>query len=290
MNRRVRLAPPLRGIERIVAIVGCQRSGTTLTGQIIGAHPEAMLIDEWDGLYRWFHAQMAGAREAGALAQEMLDRAIGKYRDPYRRGRIVNGGVALDARVRLLVLKAPNLTYDDDKLARLDVPVTVIYPVRDPRAVVTSMARLAQIDFLGNQRRLIGERPATAARYAVDVRKMADETIPVWVRRATMWRIKTGRASDFERRGIPVSAFRYEDLVRDPQVVVAHVLAACELSECSAVLDAHSAYEGYGPGGTDRTRALDQACVSRWREFLEEAQQRDVIEAAAPLAARFGYA
>lgn len=39
------------GIERVVAIVGCQRSGTTLTGQIVGAHPQAFLVDEFDGLY-----------------------------------------------------------------------------------------------------------------------------------------------------------------------------------------------------------------------------------------------
>ena len=30
----------------LVFIVGCQRSGTTLTGQILGAHPNAILLDE----------------------------------------------------------------------------------------------------------------------------------------------------------------------------------------------------------------------------------------------------
>ena len=36
-----------------ILIVGCQRSGTTLMAQIIGAHPSAVMIDEDDGLYRW---------------------------------------------------------------------------------------------------------------------------------------------------------------------------------------------------------------------------------------------
>ena len=46
-------------IERITIVTGCQRSGTTLTGQILGAHPSAFLIDETDELYQLEAAKIA---------------------------------------------------------------------------------------------------------------------------------------------------------------------------------------------------------------------------------------
>ncbi len=168
------LAPPLDAIRRVIAVVGCQRSGTTLTGQILGAHPEAVLVDEYDGLYPWFHAQTSDPANAGALAQAMLEAARAKYREPAERFREVDGRIVLSPAVGVLVLKAPNLTYDDDAFVRLGVPATIVYPVRDPRAVVASMERLSDIDFVGNQVRLMTERPRIAERYADDLRTMAD--------------------------------------------------------------------------------------------------------------------
>ena len=162
------LAPPLVAIRRVIAVVGCQRSGTTLTGQILGAHPEAVLVDEYDGLYPWFHAQTNDPANAGALAHAMLEAARAKYLEPAERFREVDGRVVLSPAVGVLVLKAPNLTYDDDAFVRLGVPATIVYPVRDPRAVVASMERLCDVDFVGNQVRLMTERPRIAERYADD--------------------------------------------------------------------------------------------------------------------------
>ena len=78
------------------------------------------------------------------------------------------------ARGRRSRLEAPNLTYDDDAFVRLGSPATIVYPVRDPRAVVASMERLSDIDFVGNQVRLMTERPRIAERYADDLCTMAE--------------------------------------------------------------------------------------------------------------------
>ncbi len=279
--------PTLAGIQRIVAVVGCQRSGTTLTGQLLGAHPEAILLDEWDGLYPWFHAQAAGPAES--LAQAMLHAAAAKYADPGSRVQVRDGRAALAPGITTLVLKAPNLTYDDGKLAQLPVPVAVLHPVRDPRGVVASMARLDGIDFVGNQMRLMQQRPATAAEYAAELRVIADPDQPVWVRRAVVWRVKSGRAAAFAGHGIPTCQFRYEDLTAGPEAVVADLLRTCGLPSSSAALCAHESYRGRGPGGTDRTRAVDSASLRAWDGVLDAAQQADVLRAAGPLAAEFGY-
>ncbi len=104
-----------------------------------------------------------------------------------------------------------------------------------------------------------------------------------------MWRVKSGRAPDFEERSLTVSRFYYEDLVRDPDAVIARVLADCELAASERVARWNAAYTGVGPGGTDRTRAIDEASLSSWRSSLSPAQQSDVLAAAAPLAASHGY-
>lgn len=273
---------------RIVAVVGCQRSGTTLTGQILGASPEAVLLDEEDGLYPWFHAYAAGASGAGLLADQMFARARSKYREPDRRFRTVGTRVEPAPHVTCIVLKAPNLTYDEVKVSRLGVPVTIVYPVRDPRAVVASMGRLAEVDFVGNQQRLLAERPAVAAAYERELPTVRDEGAPPWVRRAAVWCIKTGRAPAFRDRGLPIMQFRYEDLVRDSRAVIAPLLAACALRGAPG-LESREAYRGYGPGGTDRARAIDAASANAWASALSASEQRDVLATAGPLAATFGY-
>ena len=45
-----------------ILVIGCQRSGTTLMAQIIGAHPLAVMIDESDGLYNWIDALFGETR------------------------------------------------------------------------------------------------------------------------------------------------------------------------------------------------------------------------------------
>ncbi len=283
------LAGPLRAIQRVIAVVGCQRSGTTLTGQILGAHPEAVLIDEPDGLYPWFHAQAGDPANAGGFAQAMLELARAKYRAPDRRFRGANGATGLAPHVGFLVLKAPNLTYDDEAFPRLGVPVTIVYPIRDPRAVVASMARLGAVDFVANQVRLMRERPRIAERYERDLRVLVDGGASLTARRAVLWRVKSGRAPDFEARRMRVSRFRYENLVRRAQDVIAHVARDCELPASSMLDDWNSAYTGFGPGGTDRGRAIDTSSLVSWTSLLSAQQCAEVLEAAQPLAELHGY-
>jgi hypothetical protein len=275
-------------VRRVIAVVGCQRSGTTLTGQILGAHPHAVLIDEPDGLYPWFHAAAEGRAEAQGLVRAMLRRAAAKYRDP--RGRFSEHGddLVLSARVGVLVLKAPNLSYDHEKLGTFPVPVSIVYPVRDPRAVTASMARLDHIDFVGNQLRLIDQRPATAAEFRAERQTLANDHESPWVLHATLWKVKSGLAPKFRRSGLPVYQFRYEDLVRDPGAV-ADLLNGCGLAHGAVPGAFDAVYVGSGPGGTVRTRSIDQAALMSWKTHIDGEKEADVLRVAGPLAKSFGY-
>ena len=268
-------------IERVIAIVGCQRSGTTLTGQIIGALPQAFLVDEPDGLYPWFHAETRGRDEAASLGGAMIESAKAKYRSG-EEGRDCGG-------VTVLVLKAPNLTYDVDQLARLPAPVSIVYPVRDPRAVVASMGRLGHIDFIGNQLRLLNDRPGMRERFAAECRLIENETQPRWIRQAAIWDVKSSMGPDYRQAGFPVTQFKYEDLVREPDRLISTILKGCHLSESDEARCSHDAYVGHGPGGTDRTRSIDAESLCNWETWLDERQQADVIPIAGASARNFGY-
>lgn len=274
-------------IERVLVIVGCQRSGTTLTGQILGAHPAAVLIDEFDGVYPWFHALMTDTAD-DTHAARLIAQAATKYGPNSDRFLDERNGPHLSQSITILVLKTPNLTYDEDLVARMPWPVTVVYPIRDPRAVAASMAKLESVDFVANQMRLIAQRPSARIHDAAAATLLADERESLWTRRGALWRIKSGRKAEFERAGCAVYAFRYEDLVHDSAAVIGAMFQACGLNNPESGAAAHMAYSGLGPGGTDRTRPVDKASL-RGRDTLTPAQQADIMTAAAPLAEQLGY-
>ena len=135
-------------INSLILVVGCQRSGTTLTGQIVGAHERAILVDEFDGLYPWFTAMSQHTADRDAKTAFIIAKSASKYRNPVARFLTSDKSVGLADAVDTLVLKSPNLTYSYNSLAGLRIPIKVIYPVRDPRAVVASMLRNTQVDFV----------------------------------------------------------------------------------------------------------------------------------------------
>ena len=273
----------------MIAIVGCQRSGTTLTGQILGAHPAAVLIDEFDGLYPWFDTRERDAHEAERMAHDMLAAVAQKYRAPETRFSQTGDGLAISPNVSVLVLKAPNLTCDDERLARMGVPVVAVYPVRDPRSVVASGLRFAHVPYMDKQIRLVEAQPETARAYAASIATMRDATLPHHIRNAAMWAVKSSRADAFAAAGFPVHQFRYEDLVRDPQTQIARMLQACALYASPAVFEPERSYVGFGPGDTDRTRRIDERSLDAWRSLLDDAQAREVLQHAGDFATRLGY-
>jgi hypothetical protein len=192
--------------------------------------------------------------------------------------------------VDTLVLKAPNLTYEEALLGALAVPVTVIYPFRDPRAVAASMAQLGHIDFLGNQLRLLQAQPEPLkATYGAEMGLMADGTQSDWTRRGVVWRVKTGRAEAFRQAGLSVLHFAYERLVSEPEATLAELCEACGYHPRLRRPSVYGVYRGEGPDGSDRSREVDGASLQRWRSRLPPDAAREVMRAAEPLAAALGY-
>lgn len=249
----------LSGIRHLVVLVGCQRSGTTMSGQVMGAHPNAFLIDENDGLYRWFNGLLEGKLdELASSTQALLVKANTKYATAHSKLKHDPSGiVALKPEITHLVLKAPNLTYHYDELSRIGFPTTVLYAARDVLPVIRSMARLSHINFIENQLKLLEQRTDVQNLFRREYAVLKDETLPDDTRRAALWVIKTGLFEQFQNRQLPVYHFRYEDFVQNSQQHCAEMAAISGLSYHEYLHHHHTIYVGTGPGGTDRTRPID---------------------------------
>lgn len=266
----------LSGLERIcglVVLVGCQRSGTTLCAQVAGAHPNAFLIDENDGLYRWFHGLFTHEKStANATTQALLTRADKKHAPGLTKTQVDRAGkISLKDSITHLVLKAPNLTYHYQALQHLGLPTTIVYPVRDVYPVIQSMARLSNIPFVKNQIKLLQHYPEIQTRFCHPFKTLTDEAAAPELRRAALWYIKTALVEQYRQTTLALHAFHYEDFVKDSVSHSRSIAALAALDHHDNMLNHHRCYVGEGPGGTDRTRPIDRQSLTS----LEQSFERD---------------
>jgi hypothetical protein len=260
-----------------IVVAGCQRSGTTLVGQILGAHPKAFLIDEPDGLYQCFDAAVVGEIPK-ELEQRTLRRANEKYVTPEERLHRRGDSVELAPGVTHLVLKAPNLTHRFPEFTRLRNAVSVVFPVRDPRAVVASMARLGHVPMADRQAEYLSSRPYLQQWYAKELVILRDKAQPLHVRRALVWRIKTMMYQKMSVVGIPTFSFRYEDLIANQGRLVLAMAQHVGLAPSEQMLAYPKVFRGWGPGLTERKRPIDDASLETWRDSLSQEELQQVVE------------
>ena len=274
----------------VVFIVGCQRSGTTLTGQILGAHPDAVMIDEQDGLYALTDAIFARAGDLDAVWQRVLRKAREKYVDRDSRFTERDGELHLGERVTHLVFKSPNMTYFPAEIAASGLDARIVYPVRDPRGVVASMAKIDFINMVRQQQIWLERAPAMQARLGAVYAGLERTDMPEHVKRAIVWRSKTGLSDAFEAAGLDPYVFKYETLVEDKSAVCQAMCDHVGLPRDPAVEAHETCYVGFSPDGVSRRRrAVDRASLEAWREWLSLEAADAVIEAGGEVARTFGY-
>ena len=210
---------------KLIVIVGCQRSGTTLTGQIMGAHPDSFLIDEPDGLYSWFDAWVGGGSGTDAHHRNVIRKAAQKYSDERRLISEFNQIEDMN-----LILKAPNLTYRHEDIANLGVPTHILFPVRNVCSVVASMARLGNIRMTENQTRFLASSSSMSSRYGEELRMLYDQNVAQHVKQALIWKLKTGFYREYVRKGMNPCVFKYENLVESPGILGDHISSHCGIA------------------------------------------------------------
>ena len=274
----------------LVFVIGCQRSGTTLTGQILGAHPNAVLLDEDDDIYNWFKAiSPTDPLNQGKLGP-ILGLAARKYQTPSSRFEVdIDGTTRLKPHVSHLVLKAPNLTYAWQKIASLSVNTGTIGLVRDPRAVVSSMAKLTHIPMVSNQINWIEQHPELTQELKADLALLRNANVADIIKRALVWKIKTSLIDRFWDAGLTGMIIHYERLIEQPQAVIRSMLAEVSLPDSASVYAHQNELTGKGPGNTSRGRKIDTQSQTLWKQDLSPEQSIQIFATVKDLARAHGY-
>ncbi len=279
-----------KSIKKIVVVAGCQRSGTTLVGQILGAHPKAVLIDEPDGLYSWFQAHCANEPNADSELRDMLARARVKYRPKQKRIKTnISGETSIMPNVTHVILKAPNLTFAYKKISKLDTPVSVVYPVRNPRSVLVSMAKLKHISMIERQTNFIKGRLDLANEFGDEIATLENVETPDHIKRAMIWSIKSCLFERFIDHGLLTYKFKYEDLVENKARICTALAAHVGLDFNNLMLKHESVFRGFGPGLTERSRPIDRLSVDKWALSLTPKHEEDLLKFAGKAMKKLGY-
>lgn len=246
-----------------VFLVGFPRSGTTLMGQIFGAHPDAVTLEEGE---RFADATAALILTPGALERwtAATPAEIARLRNAYW---LRAGPSAAQNPRRILVDKMPMNLALLPVIHLLFPDAKIILAVRDPRDVVLScfqqrfQMNAATFRFLSLE---------TAAAYYDTVMRLG--------------------AAARERLPLDVHELRYEDLVRDFDTAVARALTFLGLPWDDAVKSYASAAKKSAirtPSAPKVVLPIYASAAQRWRNYAR--QMLPCAPLLEPWVARLGY-
>jgi hypothetical protein len=263
---------------RLFFLLSHGRAGTTLVADALAAHPEVALTDEakvFDFLF--FAGQWAALPDDARLRFELEEPV--ELRGLVRRDQAAAFGALFAEHARALALEYYRRAFPGkrfrvfgDKMphplaalaARGPFPDALVFAfVRDPRDYLCSARAYAR-------------KPALRERFPhLDVG--AREHLVHW-RNVVLGILE--RSQDVAR------IVRYEDLLRDPRVVVDALLADLGLAPdpaCHAALAARASFARHG------TSQTPEASLGRWRLELAPAERALAREVCGEAAARLGY-
>ncbi|MDB5419332.1 MAG: hypothetical protein JWP50_2751 [Phenylobacterium sp.] len=246
-----------------VFVVGFPRSGTTLLGQVLGAHPQVTTLDELETLGESGVAFLSDEAGLARLAQAP-DSELAPFRDAYWR-RMEAMGLPLAGRT--LVDKLPMNTLGLPLIARLFPAAKVVFVRRDPRDVVLSCFRR---QFVMNGANWEFLSLAGAARFYAAVMRLAQAYI----------------------QALPLDpqVLRYEDLVADFAGETARLTGFLGLPADPAVTGFKGAARVEDiatPSAVQVAGGLFDEGVGQWRSY--ETHLAPVLPTLAPWISAFGY-
>lgn len=254
---------------RVCFIVGCARSGTSILGELIGAHPEVTYV--WEAHWVWEqvgHGPNGSHRYTAGYATPRVKNAI---RDLFSR---------LQRNGRVVVEKCPRNVLRVPFLKALFPEAKIIHIVRDGRDVACSL-----MPGIGGEkwRHL---KP-------VNWRNLMSDYTGI-TRCALAWKgiVETALA---DLAGVLHLQIRYEDLVAAPHLAAQTIfeylglaLHPAVLGFCHNIRD-RTASSYHARGQVKWYRDNHSKRVGRWRENLGREEQRLMTSLLAPTLRWLGY-
>jgi len=246
-----------------VFLVGFPRSGTTLLGQVLAAHPDVQTMEErtclMDSAAEFFGSD-ADLDRLAALPQSALEEWRARYWQ-----RVAESGMtrAKPVFVDKMPLNAPFLPL----IARLFPQARILFALRDPRDVVLSCFRRR---FGMNAGMYEFTRLETAAAYYGAVMRL----MQVYA----------------EKLALPIFEARHESLVTDfagEAKRLCDFLGLAYRDEMSGFAKGAQTRNIDTPSSAQVARGLSDVGVAQWRRYARELQP--VLPMLAPFVAQYGY-
>lgn len=236
---RLAMARPRQRVERPVFIVGMGRSGTTLLGQVLAAHPLVGFLNEPKAMWHLIRSDEdiigSYATQPGRLYLDAGD----ADEEVVRRAHTLFSWYLRASRSQRVVDKYPELVFRHRFVRAIFPDARFLIAVRSPASVLPSVAAWSAshavdgADWWGSRdqkwrvlwREAVTERPGNADIAALGLEGTSDHR----VRAAVEWLTAAREALELAESDPNASFVRYEDLVRDPRGTVRDVLDDCGL-------------------------------------------------------------
>ena len=267
-----------RNVERLMLMIGYNRSGTSLIGQLLNAHPEIVVAHELYILQKLRALRFVPTLSArGRAARLIIEKDRQTARESYRESgySYAVSGLWQGRRSRLRVIgdkgavnavAALSAAWGPSALDRARLPVRVLFTIRNPYDIIASRA-------LNRSRDLDGADIPPLRDYAPADSERADVS-----EEGVRWFIDMSENLSRALAALPredVLPMRYEDFIASPKENLRQLCAFLNVSEDERYLDACAAF-------TLRDQSLTRLKV-RWTD-AQIAQIADAIEKYAWLA------
>lgn len=232
-----------------VLILGCQRSGNTLTYLIFNSHPQVRGIDETETGYSFPH-------------QSIL------YRNSSNN--------------YLTCLKLPNQTFNFDYIGEHFPKTKIIVPIRDPYRVVSSM-RSFEIQGKAQKGNWLNffaktELWGLGNAFFPEILSLNLDKLDEISLGAYVWKYKSMAIEKYQRAGFETLIFKYEELLNNPRQVIGNLLNFTGLVWDDIVLNHQKYYDGDPkryPGGTRGDRPIN--VLNKKRQLNLSSSEIDLI-------------
>ena len=284
-NLRLAARLPRRTVERPVFVVGMGRSGTTLLGQVLAAHPWVGFLNEPKAMW---HSIRPDEDVIGSYAPIGTGRLYLDADDAdsavVERAHAVFSWYRRMSRSRRVVDKYPELIFRTSFVRAIFPDARFLIAVRSPSRVLPSVAAWSDshqrdgADWWGARdekwrvlwREAVEGREGNSDIRALDLGGEADQR----VRAGVEWLVTAREGLALARRDPHAMVVRYEDLVLSPRPTVARILEFCGLPGsprteryAEGVVRPDSAKRERPDDERSLPGEMDALLAETWREF-----------------------
>jgi len=279
-------------VDRPVFVVGMGRSGTTILGQVLAAHPWVGFLNEPKAMWHCIRADedIIGSYAPDAVGRLYLD---AEDADPavVQRAHALFSWYLRISRSRRVVDKYPELIFRTGFVRAIFPDARFLIAVRSPDRVLPSVAAWSDsheaggVNWWGARdrkwelvwREAVEGREENADIAALDLGGEVDDR----VRAAVEWLVTARAGLELARRDPLAMVVRYEDLVSAPRPTVARILEFCGVPGSPRTERYAEAVVRPGPPGAERGGAapglpgeLGALLMDTWGGFADGSAAR----------------